>query len=175
MSFDSEDPTEDEPAEDEPIDRIDDIPELPEEPNIQILDVECIDINTGEVERMAQAFSEASGRPLDDPEVEAKALTFYRQMRRQDAEQHNERSMVEQWNQQVENALSTVARRVARRLSPGRSDKALIGDIRKRINTRKKRAIGGIEKDVTTLRSHWDWLRDLDREVCQKEVPAWLA
>ena len=175
MSFDSENPTEEEPAEDDAIDRTDDIPELPEEPNIQILDVECIDINTGEVKRMAQAFSEASGRSLDDPEVEAKALAFYQQMRRKDAEQFNERSTVEQWKQQVENALSTVARRVARKLSPGRSDKALIGDIRKRINTRKKRTIGAIDKDVTTLRSHWNWLRDLDHEVCQKEVPAWLA
>jgi len=175
MSFDSESPTQEEPAEDEPIDRIDEIPELPEEPNIQILDVECININTGEVQRMAQAFSEASGRSLDDPEVEAKALAFYRQMRRQDAEQFNERSTVEQWSKHVENALSTVARRVARRLSPGRSDKAFIGDIRKRINTKKKRTIGAIEKDVATLRRHWNWLRDLDHEVCQQEVPAWLA
>ena len=85
-------------------------------------------------------------------------------------------SITSAWRkEQVENALSTVARRVARRLSPGRPDKAFYGDIRKRINTKKKRAIGAIEKDVATLRRHWYWLRDLDHEVCQQEVPAWLT
>ena len=175
LAFDSEDPTDDEPADDEPNDRDDEIPELPDEPMILILDVECIDINTGDVERMAEAVSAASGLSIDSPEVEAKALSLYRQMRREDAERFNERSTVEQWDQQVQNALSTVARRVAKKMSPGRSDKNLIGDIRKRINTKKKRSIGGIEKDVQTLKRHWNWLVELDREVAQKEVPAWLA
>lgn len=174
LAFDSEDPTDDEPAK-ETGERSDEIPELPDEPMISILDVECIDINTGEVQRMTRAFSEASGLGIDSPEVEAKALALYKQMRREEAERFNDRSSVEQWDQQVQNALSTVARRVARKMCPGRSDKQLIGDIRKRINTKKKRSIGGIEKDVQTLRRHWDWLVALDREVKNQEVPSWLA
>ena len=174
LAFDSEDPTNDEPAK-ETEERSDEIPELPDEPMILILDVECIDINTGEVERMTRALSQASGLGIDSPEVEAKALALYKQMRREESERFNDRSSVEQWDQQVQNALSTVARRVARKMCPGRSDKQLIGDIRKRINTKKKRSIGGIEKDVQTLRRHWDWLVALDREVKNQEVPSWLA
>ena len=174
LAFDSEDPTGDEPAK-ETEERSDEIPELPDEPMILILDVECIDINTGEVQRMTRALSQASGLGIDSPEVEAKALALYKQMRREESERFNDRSSVEQWDQQVQNALSTVARRVARKMCPGRSDKQLIGDIRKRINTKKKRSIGGIEKDVQTLRRHWDWLVALDREVKNQEVPSWLA
>jgi len=174
LAFDSEDPTDDEPAK-ETEERSDEIPELPDEPMILILDVECIDINTGEVQRMTRALSQASGLGIDSPEVEAKALALYKQMRREESERFNDRSSVEQWDQQVQNALSTVARRVARKMCPGRSDKQLIGDIRKRINTKKKRSIGGIEKDVQTLRRHWDWLVALDREVKNQEVPSWLA
>ena len=174
LAFDSEDPTDDEPAK-ETEERSDEIPELPDEPMILILDVECIDINTGEVQRMTKALSQASGLGIDSPEVEAKALALYKQMRREESERFNDRSSVEQWDQQVQNALSTVARRVARKMCPGRSDKQLIGDIRKRINTKKKRSIGGIEKDVQILRRHWDWLVALDREVKNQEVPSWLA
>ena len=174
LAFDSEDPTDDEPAK-ETEERSDEIPELPDEPMILILDVECIDINTGEVQRMTRALSQASGLGIDSPEVEAKALALYKQMRREESERFNDRSSVEQWDQQVQNALSTVARRVARKMCPGRSDKQLIGDIRKRINTKKKRSIGGIEKDVQTLRRHWHWLVALDREVKNQEVPSWLA
>ena len=174
LAFDSEDPTDDEPAK-ETEECSDEIPELPDEPMILILDVECIDINTGEVERMTRALSQASGLGIDSPEVEAKALALYKHMRREESERFNDRSSVEQWDQQVQNALSTVARRVARKMCPGRSDKQLIGDIRKRINTKKKRSIGGIEKDVQTLRRHWDWLVALDREVKNQEVPSWLA
>jgi len=174
LAFDSEDPTDDEPAK-ETEERSDEIPELPDEPMILILDVECIDINTGEVKRMTRALSQASGLSVDSPEVEAKALALYKQMRREESERFNDPSRVEQWDQQVQNALSTVARRVARKMCPGRSDKQLIGDIRKRINTKKKRSIGGIEKDVQTLKRHWDWLVALDREVKNQEVPSWLA
>jgi hypothetical protein len=174
LAFDSEDPTDDEPAK-ETEERSDEIPELPDDPMILILDVECIDINTGEVERMTRALSQASGLGIDSPEVEAKALALYKQMRREESERFNDRSSVEQLDQQVQNALSVVARRVARKICPGRSDKQLIGDIRKRINTKKKRSIGGIERDVQILRRHWDWLVALDREVKNQEVPSWLA
>ena len=83
---------------------------------ILILDVECIDINTGEVERMTKALSQASGLEIDSPEVEAKALALYKQMRREESERFNDRSSVEQLDQQVQNALSVVARRVAKNL-----------------------------------------------------------
>lgn len=153
-----------------------DIPELPDEPSIQIINCECIEINTGEVARMAEALHTVSGIALDDPKLQEKALELYKSMRRQEAEQFNDRSCVEQWNEAVSSALSVVARRVIQLTSArgARVDKSQAGDIKKRINTRKKRALGAVEKDVETLRRHYGWLKNLENTLLDEGVPEWL-
>lgn len=153
-----------------------DIPELPDEPSIQIVDCECIEINTGEVARMAEALHAVSGIALDDPKLQEKALELYKSMRRKEAEQFNDRSCVEQWNEAVSGALSVVARRVIQLTSARgtRVDKSQVGDIKKRINTRKKRALGAIDKDVETLRRHFGWLKSLENTLLDEGVPEWL-
>lgn len=153
-----------------------DFPELPDEPTIQIIDCECIEINTGEVERMAEALSEVSGVALTDPVLQEKAVELYKRMKREEAERFNERSAVEQWRQAVEQALSVVARRAARMLTaPGaRMDRGLLGDLRKRINSRKKRALGAVDRDVQLLRRHYDWLKSLETELIEGGIPGWL-
>jgi superfamily II DNA or RNA helicase len=152
------------------------LPLLPDLPSIQIVDCELIEINTGEVERMAQAISEISGLPLDSPELQVKAVELYKQMRRQEAERFNDRAVVEQWGEAVSNALSVVTRRTAQLMTtPGaRMDKSLIGDIKKRINTKKKRALGAVDRDVENLRRHYGWLKNLENELMQLGVPSWL-
>lgn len=154
----------------------DDIPELPDEPSIQIVDCECIEINTGEVERMAVAISEVTGIVLDDPRLQDKALELYKRMKREEAERFNDRASVEQWRDAVEQALSVVARRAARLLTaPGaRMERSLLGDLRKRINTRKKRVLGGVDRDVQLLRQHYDWLKRLETELIEGGIPGWL-
>ena len=160
-------------------DEIDDWPELPEEPEIDIYDVTCIQINTGDwpqVERMEKAVSQASGRPLDDPEVKEAAIKLYLDMKRQEAEMFNDRSTVEQWKAAVEQALSYVSRRVIKEMVPGASrvDRSLSGDIRKRINSRKKRALGPVDKDVALLKRHYNWLKQLETELIEGGIPQWL-
>lgn len=152
------------------------LPELPAEPSIQIINCECIEINTGEVQRMAKALSEVSGMPLDSQDVQDKALELYKRMRREEAEQFNDRSVVEQWSEAVGNALSAVARRaVQNMLAPGvRMDKGLLGDVKRRINSRKKRALGAIDKDVSNLRRHYGWLKELEGQLLEVGLPSWL-
>ena len=53
-------------------------------------------------------------------------------------------------------------------------DKGLIGDIKKRINTRKKRALGAVDRDVENLRRHYGWIKSLESELMQQGVPSWL-
>jgi hypothetical protein len=53
-------------------------------------------------------------------------------------------------------------------------DKGLIGDIKKRINTRKKRALGAVDRDVENLRRHYNWLKNLENQLSQEGLPSWL-
>ena len=152
------------------------LPLLPDQPSIQIVDCELIEINTGEVARMAQAISEISGVPLDSPDLQIKAVELYKQMRRQEAERFNDRAVVEQLSEAVSNALSVVTRRTAQLMTtPGaRMDKSLIGDIKKRINTRKKRVLGAVDRDVENLRRHYGWVKSLETELMDQGVQSWL-
>lgn len=158
------------------IDEIEDWPELPEEPEIDIYDVTCIQINTGEVERMEEAISQTTGLSLEDPKVKKAAIDYYLEMRRKEAEHFNDRSTVEQWKAAVEQALSYVSRRVIKEMIPGASrvDRSLSGDIRKRINTRKKRALGPVDKDVALLKRHYNWLKQLEADLIEGGIPQWL-
>ena len=152
------------------------IKELPDQPSIQILNCECTEINTGEINEMAKAISEISGVALSDPGLQEKAVEIYKRMKREEAERFNDRSAVEQWRQAVENALSYVARRAARSMTApaARMDRSLLGDLRKRINSRKKRALGAVDKDVQLLKTHYQWLKNLETELIESGVPGWL-
>lgn len=166
------------------VERSSDIPPLPEEPAIVIynLELERIDSGSPEVQRWAKAL-EASGvtgidyRALKDNELEMdKVLATYRAMRQHEADQHNERAVVEQWQTSVEEALSVLTGRVVRLMTrPGvRSEKTLTGDVKKRINIKKKSDCGPVVKDVDTLKRHYNWLVRLDKEIVAKGLPSWL-
>lgn len=170
-----------EPAEDEEDEPTEagpdsDLPELPEEPSIQIIDCECTRIDTGEVQHMANALHQVSGVALDDPALQDKALELYLKHRRQSAEASNDRSRIEQWKEAVSGALSLVARRTALMLTaPGaRMDKGLIGDVKKRINSRKKKFLGAVDADTELLAKHYNWLKALEKQLISEGLPSWL-
>lgn len=150
-------------------------PELPEEPEIDIYDVTCIQINTGELPYMEEAVKQ-SYPELTELERAEKAIELYRKMKSDEAEKFNDRSTVEQWKAAVEEALSYVSSRTIRLMMPGstRVDRGLAGDIRKRINTRKKRALGPVDKDVALLKRHYNWLKQLESELIEGGIPQWL-
>jgi hypothetical protein len=178
-AFDSHSDDEDDllPDDETPQDpTLQDIQPLPDEPKIEIIDCRCIEINKGEVERMALGIRQITGLSLDDPRLQAKAEQFYLDYKRKEAELFNDRSVVVQWQSAVDGALNTVTRRALQALlSPGvRADKSFVGDIKRRINARKKRSLGSIEKDVNMLKAHYNWLKNLETELINGEKPSWL-
>jgi superfamily II DNA or RNA helicase len=157
----------------------DDLPELPDEPSIEIIDCECTEIKTGElveIQHMAEALHEVSGVSLDDQKLQDKAVELYLRRRKQVAEASNERSIIEQWKEAVSGALSLVARRAAVMMTaPGaRMDKGLIGDVKKRINSQKKRYLGAVDADVDLLSKHYNWLKNLEQQMLREGLPSWL-
>lgn len=162
-----------------------DIFDLPDEPFIRIVNAECTSIDSGdiEVQYMAkQLFDIVSGFSKEDLEDTQSELWKYaiegvRKMRSQDAEEHNERSVILQWEEAVKAATSTVTGNAMRLLTKKgtRFDKSMIGDIKKRINTRKKRDLDAAEKNVESLRSHYNWLNKLNRQLETEGLPSWLG
>jgi superfamily II DNA or RNA helicase len=156
--------------------RNDELRELPDEPSIEIINCECTQIDTGEVQHMANALHQVSGVSLDDPELQDKAVELWLRHRRQVAEASNERSRVEQWKEAVSGALSLVARRAAVMMTaPGaRMEKSLIGDVKKRINSRKKKFLGAVDTDIELLSKHYNWLKSLEKQLISEGLPSWL-
>jgi len=159
--------------------------DLPEEPLIRLIDVECTSIDSGDetVKMMATwmvgnvaGFTKSD---LDNPESEvwSKAEEGVRRMRAAEAEQMNEKSAIKQWKDSVDNALSVVAGNVIKMAKSNglRVEKSFFGDVKKRINGKKKREIGAIEVDVDVYRKHYEWLKRLETQLkSTRAMPEWL-
>jgi hypothetical protein len=153
--------------------------ELPEEPQIRIYDMQCIRIIKGEVEVMAKAMLSVGKWDeslLSDERFMKSAEQAYLNMKRQELEQFNERSIVEQWKEKVGAATGLVTSRAIKVIygSKGRLPATIAGELKKRINSRKKRELGGVDQDVNLLRRHYQWLQQLEQELIKGEVPQWL-
>jgi hypothetical protein len=159
--------------------------ELPESPVIRIINAECTSIDSGdiEVQYMAkQLVKLVAGFTASDLEDKDSSLWQYaidgvKMMRSQEADVHNERSVILQWEQMLKDAASTATGSAMKLLTQrgSRVDKAMIGDIKKRIYSRKKRDLGGAERNVDSLKMHYNWLQRLNNTMIQeKVVPQWL-
>lgn len=160
--------------------------DLPEEPVIRIVEVECTSIDSGDatVQKMAGWFSENvtgfSREDLENPgsDIWEHAIKGVRMMREQEAVIHNEKSTIKQWEESVNIALSVLTGNVIKMLkkSGGRIDRSLSGDVKKRINGRKKRDIGQKEKSIESCQRHYNWLKRLEVELKEtQEIPTWLS
>jgi superfamily II DNA or RNA helicase len=170
---------EDEPSDGSPADCATEIGTLPEEPLIRIYDVKCVRIIKGEVELMAKAMLDVGGWSeslLDDDSFMQSAEQAYIKMKRRELEQFNDRSIVVQWKEKVGAAAGLVTSRAIKAIygSKGRLPASVAGELKKRINTRKKRELGSVDQDVELLRKHYQWLQRLEQRLIQGEVPEWL-
>jgi hypothetical protein len=161
--------------------------DLPDEPEIRIHSLECIKIDSGDetVQMMIEfaikdpkvPFSE---KDFADPESDATSymIQAVQQMRKREAEALDEKSIVLQWSNAVDSAVSVITGNVIRLTARKgmRVDKSMAGDIRRRINTAKKSQCGPVEKDVDVLKRHYQWLKDLESKIkATSEIPVWLA
>lgn len=99
-------------------------------------------------------------------------------MRQQEADECNEKSRVKQWQESLERALTIVTSNVVKATSKpdSRQQNSLRSDIRKRINTKKKAEIGGVQNSIESYQSHYQWVTKLNEFIVRtKEVPLWLS
>jgi superfamily II DNA or RNA helicase len=163
-----------------------DVPELPDEPTIMIFNMELLHIDSGDpqVQRMARVMKENNVTGVDyaaladdenHPEWQ-KIILFFKKMRSIESAPYNRESEIRQWKEAVENALYVVSGRVVRMMHPdgARPEKSLKGDINKRINSVKKRQLGGVQPDIEIYRKHYQWLKSLEQRIISEGVPQWL-
>lgn len=94
---------------------------------------------------------------------------------------NNAGSIYAQKSSQITEAVHKIAGLVFRLQSASglRPDRTMIGDLCKRINSRKKRDLGAVpDADGEELDSHWQWLKGLERQILSQSgmggVPQWL-
>ena len=160
-----------------------DYEELPDTLSWMIADVRLVDIRSEPfyqtvVDQTRIDLSRRYAREPTPEEIEdAAERAIFRYLNRA----NNQSAILAQLRDQVENAASKLAGLVVRRLQAAglRIERTLIGDLRKRINSRKKQAFGSVAKaDEETLEQHWQWLKQLEREILSdprlEGVPRWL-
>jgi hypothetical protein len=164
---------------------------LPDEPTIRIFDVELIGIDSGDagVQRMARVLQSMGAGPslgLDFAALYADGanegwntvVEMYRKMRTVEAREIDEKAVIAQWRASVKSATGALTGLVIRQMVRDGTaiEKSLPGDIKKRINERKKAACGEIVNQIDICRAHYDWLTALDREIRKSEsLPSWLS
>lgn len=162
----------------------DDIPELPDEPTIQLWDVSLESIDSGELKKMAMVAKEAGVYNIDYDALDEdmgngeweKIERLYRGMRHREAERHNDQAIIMQWQDSVKSAMTTVTGRIIRMMTSdgSRFEKSLSGDIKKRINRKKKMACGSITQDIDVCKQHYTWIKNLEVELIDGGIPSWL-
>ena len=178
------------PADDEPPEpkNSGDIPELPEEPTIQIFDMRLQNIDSGDpgvqlmlkvmestgMQSPAMDFSAMHGN-LDHPGWKD-VISTYQAMRHKETEPLREPAIIAQWQDSIKAALSIVTSAAIKTITAngGRIEKSLPGDLKKKINSRKKRDCGALVENLDICKAHYAWLKRLDATIRSEGVPAWL-
>ncbi|HHL41507.1 MAG TPA: DEAD/DEAH box helicase [Candidatus Bathyarchaeota archaeon] len=181
MDGNDPDPTEEEEGEREE----GDIPELPDEPTIQIWDMELESIDSGDpaVQRMAKIMKdrgsdldwEGMNNDLDHPGWVDVKETFH-MFRKMEAREQDEKSTIMQWQDSVKSAMTVVTGRVMRMMTVNgvRPQKGLAGDVKLRINRQKKANCGPITEDIEICKRHYTWIKGLERNLIDRGLPQWL-
>jgi superfamily II DNA or RNA helicase len=166
-------------------------PELPEEPTIYVQNMELIGIDSGDlgVQQMAalmRQYHDPIKRKINfdimdkDPNHPDWKFVIDQFIAMQSimAREHDEKAIVAQWKESVETALSNVTHvcigLMARQGT--RVERSLAGDIKKRINGRKKGVLGQIRNEVEVYKQHYAWLQVLGQKMRDnKKIPSWLT
>jgi superfamily II DNA or RNA helicase len=172
------------PEDSDPRDRSGEMPELPEEPTIQLLNVYLESIDSGELKKMKAVAIEANVTGIDYQSLDAdfsnpewkKIEGLWRGMRAREAQAHNEQATIKQWREAVNGAVSAVTGRVVRSATGNgmRFEKSFPGDVKKRINRMKKLRCGELTEDVDVCKAHYKFIKDLEVEIIASGVPSWL-
>lgn len=163
-------------------------PIAPQEPPIEIADLTLEFIDSGNLEKTGEALMTIAPGVFSRAEIqEAIArregpvldllVNAYRGIHEVGNKQFNEKAVVSQWKEHVNNLLRDVTRRVIAltHKSGIAKNESLAGDIKHLINARKFKALGPVTNDLQGLKAHYEFLRNLDAEIVERGVPQWLA
>jgi hypothetical protein len=152
--------------------------EMPDDPVIMIADVSLIDIRTEPgYEEMVNVMRQDPGASHKSDEelrtIADEAMKAYINKRDQSL---NASSVIAQLKVQVNNATGKIVSLVIRRMtSQGmRVEKSLAGDLKRRINSRKKRLFGAVDEGEEVLNRQYKWLKEAEQEILQGRLPSWL-
>ena len=167
-------------------------PELPDDPEVSIKDMELTSIDSGNegvrmMAKLRRATNSAKTDPVDYDALERDPndpgwqiiIKNYQTMQGVMASEYDEKAKISQWEDLVNYAVSNatgVALKLMRADPAARIEKSLVGDLKKRINGRKKAACGAISKDVEVCKVHYQWLVALTKEMREaNRIPSWLV
>lgn len=172
----------DEITNDESLSRDDDYNEIPEEMQVYVSDVRLIDIRKDpDYEEAMKAATEADSGYRTKQQIEQIVEALLVRRRKERNEALATESTLSQMKDQINQAVGKIAGLVFRRVSETgiRVEKSLIGDIKKKINTRKKYEFGPIDAlDENERRGQYQWLKSLEQQILLTHglsgVPKWL-
>lgn len=162
--------------------------ELPEEPVILKLNLELLYIDSGTpgVRRMLQTMCDSNifnvrynyedliSKP-DHPAWQT-VIEMERTRLAAQAKPIEKEAEIKQVQEQVDNATGALAIRAVRLTTrEGVSfDRSLIGDMKRRINTQKKKACGKMVNSLEVAKAHYRWVKRLEQEIIHVGAPEWL-
>lgn len=154
--------------------------ELPERLTWEIADVRLIDIRSEEMFKQILAASlKDPALAVNDPEFTANILET--KIRDYLNRSNNASAIYAQKGEQLSAALSKVAGLVRRRheAASGRIERSFVGDLMRRINSRKKMELGAVpDADDQDLDRHYEWIKRLEQNILSRPglegLPQWL-
>ena len=154
--------------------------ELPDKMSWVIADMRLVDIRS---EPMFKAIYEGVRKASDlaRTDEEIAAIAERKIIEYMNRGGNNQSAIIAQKNEQINSACSKIAGLIMRRLSESGMlvERTLAGDLRKRINSQKKKDLGSVTgADDDTLDRHWEWLKALERRIMLEHglsgLPQWL-
>lgn len=152
---------------------------LPDKLMVGILDVTLLDIRT---DPMFQSVLDGTMKAAADigsaEQIEKIVEDQIRAYIKKRDESFNASAIEAKTKEQIEAALSKVAWLVVRKAaekSGMRPQSSFVGDVRKRINIKKKSTLGGVPNcTLPELEKHYEWLKQLEAQILSGQEPSWL-
>jgi hypothetical protein len=155
---------------------------LPETPRVWVENVDLVNIEQApEFIMLQETVARDVGFNNSFASEEAKTawlLDKYREIKEAEARKFNGAAEVAQLRERVAAATAHLTGLVMK-IGGGqvRRDKTMPGDIKRKINGRRKFECGVDVKqaDATELERHWNFMRRLESQLLKGEIPSWLA
>lgn len=159
-----------------------DYTEMPDEPIVVRVDVSLIDIRKEPgFDDMLKLVKKKEGNGRTDEECVALVEDGMRSYLEQRDEAFNASSVTAQIRVDIDHACSKIVSLVLRKISSMgmRFEKSLAGDLRRRLNSRKKKLYGSVrELDEPELTEQYKWLKSVELSILKGDgvhgIPSWL-